>query len=79
MIGENEIMASQNALNYLEVSAQFKEKLEVYFDISTILSTFRAGRESVASDYDDTVDNQLTELLRSLLPDIEEFSSLLRN
>lgn len=81
MLGRNELMASQNALNYLELSAVHKDELEVYFDISAILSQLGAAGQQVQSEYEveeAELNSQVTDLFRSVLPDIDELSTLLR-
>lgn len=50
ILGENEIMVSAGALRHLGVSARNKEKVEVYFDISGLLTTLSSMKSMTSAD-----------------------------
>lgn len=77
-------MATNSSLQYLDVSARNKDKLEVFFDLETILKTLEYQRDATSSEYadrtmTDELNEQLTEALTSVLPPVDEIVAILRD
>jgi len=82
VIGESDIMVSQQILDYLDIKAEKKEKIEMYFDILSMMKNFGLLDMSKTNsqqfdDFDSRLDAEFQTVLKEMLPTLRQIASIL--